>query len=330
MKNRKVIEELYISYIKQRKDALSLISSDEDKIREIDDFLASVNTESEDLKIFSPHNVDELYEGKINEDKQIKEELLNEISVQRQLVDELSLRIDQFKQMLDEEPDDDVVKAVEEAPSEDFEDLKSFVVDFQEKERQHIASELHDTAVQNLVHLIHSLELSSLFIDQDPVRAKLELEGCIKSTKAIIEDIRVTIFNLRPMSFDDLGFDNALEEFIKNMKLQYPDVTIEYTLDNFNSSTVVNISIFRIIQECVVNSLRHSQSTNLLLNVKVVDGNSCKIVIRDSGIGFDYNDKKNNHFGLSIIEERVKLLSGTLDIDSVKGEGTTVTIVIPL
>ena len=77
---------------------------------------------------------------------------------------------------------------------EEEKDLSNLMaLSIQEEDRQRIARELHDTSLQNLAHLIHKIELSSLYIDQDPVRAKLELSAVNKNLREIIEEIRCTI-----------------------------------------------------------------------------------------------------------------------------------------
>ena len=89
--------------------------------------------------------------------------------------------------------------------------MKQFsVLDVQEKERQRIARDLHDTSLQNLTHLVHKVELSSLYIDRDPVKAKLELATIEVGLRKVIDDIRNRIYDLRPMSFDDLGLRKTL------------------------------------------------------------------------------------------------------------------------
>ena len=75
-----------------------------------------------------------------------------------------------------------------------------------ETERKRIVSELHDTSLQDIAHFVHMIELASLYIDKDPARAKMELNSVSKGLHNVIEDIRSTIFNLRPMTFDDLFF----------------------------------------------------------------------------------------------------------------------------
>ena len=89
--------------------------------------------------------------------------------------------------------------------------MKQFsVLDVQEKERQRIARDLHDSSLQNLTHLVHKVELSSLYIDRDPVKAKLELATIEAGLRKVIDDIRNRIYDLRPMTFDDLGLRQTL------------------------------------------------------------------------------------------------------------------------
>ena len=90
--------------------------------------------------------------------------------------------------------------------------------DSQELERKRIASELHDTSLQDLTHIIYQIELSELYIDLDPTKAKLELEDISNQLRKVIQDIRNTIFDLRPMSFDDLGLEEAINQYILFIK----------------------------------------------------------------------------------------------------------------
>ena len=102
------------------------------------------------------------------------------------------------------------------------------MIEMLETERKRIVSELHDTSLQNIAHFVHMIELASLYIDKDPARAKMELNSVSKGLHNVIEDIRSTIFNLRPMTFDDLGlkasferlldFLNADKDYIKKKK----------------------------------------------------------------------------------------------------------------
>ena len=335
MNNRELIEDLYHSFLEKRKEIFDTIHDDEKKIEEIDKFLNSISVLDEDYSIFSPYKADEISDGQVSEKKEEKEQLLLEIDTHYQLVEEIDSRISQFKEVLnseitEESNDSNLVSS--EPILTDFDNEETIglsIIDIQEKERQRIANDLHDTTVQNLVHLIHSLELSSKFIDQDPLRAKLEIEACSKTLRSTIDGIRETIFNLRPMSFNDLGFKKCIDDFMNNMKIHNPSVKFEIEVDDIGNNYELNIIIFRIIQECVTNSLKHSKSEDLTVKILKIDSN-CDIIVSDSGIGFSLDDTKSNHFGMAILKDRVKVVHGSIDIDSTTNVGTTVHIVIPL
>jgi two-component system sensor histidine kinase DegS len=207
------------------------------------------------------------------------------------------------------------------------------VIEIQEEERSRIARDLHDSSLQTLASLVHRLELASLYIDQDPIKAKLELAVIEKNMREIIDDVRNTIFNLRPMSFDDFGIKETLEKVIEFMNID-SKFEIITDIDNieFDSANpdnkVILISIYRIIQECILNSIKHSQGTLIKVNLKQKN-DLYEIIVEDDGIGFDIEEavKKNNHFGLSVVEERVQLLNGKIEITS--NNGTFIKVEIP-
>lgn len=216
--------------------------------------------------------------------------------------------------------------------------MKQFsVLDVQEKERQRIARDLHDTSLQDLTHLVHKVELSSLYIDQDPVKAKLELATVEIGLHKVIDDIRNRIFDLRPMTFDDFGFRDTLLnlfsvisqdgvfEIISDID-DIEDVICEQ-LPN-EKAKIFLIMIYRIIQECVYNAVEHSKGNQIKIILKQDDINFL-INIKDNGVGFDQGvvEKKEKHFGLSVVRERVFLLNGKINI--VTENGTSIFIEIP-
>lgn len=206
------------------------------------------------------------------------------------------------------------------------------ILNIQEEDRQRIARDLHDTSLQNLAHLVHKIELSSMYIDVDPVKAKLELALISKSLKSVIDEIRNTIFDLRPMSFDDLGLKPAFEEMIE--KINEANIfQIEADIDNVScENDLILATIFRVVQECFINIKKHSKADKIIFSCKKKD-NLCIIDIEDNGAGFtkeEIEDKKNKHFGISVMEERVNLLGGQISIDSEKEKGTHIHIEISL
>ena len=127
------------------------------------------------------------------------------------------------------------------------------------------------------------------------------------------------------------GLLPAVEKLVKNasvaskLTIEVQDFGLEDRLDN-----LLEITIFRIIQELVTNIIKHSQATSA--NISITNHqDSLSIIIEDNGIGFDM--KKIQHkdgMGLSSIEKRVEHLEGTLEVDSTEGNGTTILIDIPL
>ena len=203
------------------------------------------------------------------------------------------------------------------------------ILKLQEEDRQRIAMELHDTSLQKLAHVMHQVELASLYMDEDILKSRLELADVKRNIKIVIEEIRNTIFDLRPMSFDDLGMEETILRYIdyinKNHLFQ-----IHADIKNFDSdSHFTLLNIYRIIQECVSNAIKHSGGNEIYLKCFTKDS-ICHIEIEDNGNGFveDKRDEKK-HFGLSVVKDRVMLMNGEIEIHSLD-RGTKITVEIPL
>ena len=212
------------------------------------------------------------------------------------------------------------------------------MLEAQELERQRIARDLHDSTVQNLTNCVHKLEYISKIIDTDPERSKMELIMLEKNTRTVINEMREIIYNLRPMSFEDIGIDVTIErelihlENIGNIKINY---TVNGKADD-NIKPVISLTIFRIVQEACNNAIKHSKASSIdvVLNY---NSNNIELSISDDGVGFDLDlydnnnpDDINSGFGLSMMKERVFLLSGKFNIKSSKNKGTIINVVVPL
>lgn len=144
------------------------------------------------------------------------------------------------------------------------------ILDIQEKERQRIARDLHDSSLQNLSHLLHNVELSSLYVDEDPVKAKLELAVVNSRLKSIIQEIRDTIFDLRPMTFDDLGLKEAFERLVYKLR-ESSKFNITYNIEDIGcNNSLILMTIFRIIEECLNNAIKHSRGSKINFELKKI------------------------------------------------------------
>lgn len=322
-----VLKELYDNIFNTREEIQDIIQNNLNRLEEISVFLNSVEqSETVDYKVFSPRSIENIHKDKIIEYKAEKEKLQNSNNYYYEKLKVYEKQLADIKQLIKTTSNDKKYKNLT-------------ILDIQEKERIRIARELHDSSLQNLTHIIHEIELSSKFIDQDPIRAKLELISCSQNLKHTIDEIRDTIFNLRPMSFDDLGFRQCIENFVDVCKKQSKDLQIEYKIDdidiiNKEETNLYLVTLYRVIQEAMFNSLKHSEAKKLTLLIRD-DGNKLLVDVIDNGKGFLVDnivkdmDNKEKHFGLSIMKERIYLLNGSVKIDSQINVGTTVKIAVP-
>ena len=293
------------------------ITANELKIKEASYFADSIlNKDDENTRLFSPRSTEDVCKKELSRTKQeiVSYELENK-------------RLNQEKKVIQSK-----IERIEFIFSREE---KSFhnALNLQEEDRARIARDLHDISLQNVTHLIHKIELASMYIDKDSLRAKLELSVVNKNIKTIINEMRNIIFDLRPMSFDDLGLKAALERLLAviNTNNMYE---IETDIDEISCETdIILVSIYRTVNECITNIKKHADATKIIFSCKRID-NNCNIVIEDNGKGFTIEEaeqkKKDKHFGISLINERIELLDGTFEINSIPNVGTKIIINIPL
>jgi len=210
------------------------------------------------------------------------------------------------------------------------------ILEAQEVERQRIARDLHDTTVQNLTSMVHKAELCIKLIDIDTIRAKLELNTMSNTLKTVINDMRGIIYNLKPMTIEDLGLTITVQRYAnKMMDLNNIDINVEANEEPADILPVIKLTVFRVIQEACNNVIKHANASLINININYETDN-IKVIIKDNGVGFNSeklllnNSEQTSSFGLSIMKERISLLSGTLEIQSEKGKGTAIIINVPL
>lgn len=320
-----ILLDLKKSFLDDKKELQDKIVEVETEIRQCKDFIESLNKKDEcDYNMFSPRSASRVYKDQVYEKKLEIEELEEKLRVYYRKLGNVTKKIDSLNDLnpdtLEVEKNEaaDIVEVVSE--SDDRVNDSSVFLKLQEADRQRIAAELHDSVLQNLSLVMHNLDLAEKFIDYDSVRAKLELESNRKIVKETIDDIRSTIFDLRPMQFDDFGFKKTLENQLEGYKSR-TSMDISYRIDDLDSKdNLVLLTIFRIVQELVINSIKHSKGNSL--SVQVLDeGSRIYIEESDDGIGISDEDfEKENHFGMKILKERVNMINGTFrKMDDVKG-----------
>lgn len=209
-------------------------------------------------------------------------------------------------------------------------ELNRKIFEIQEEERKRIARELHDSSLQELTHISHMLELLSLYIDDDIEKAKIELAIIRKELKSTINNIRNIVFDLRPTIIDDIGLKESFNVFFSWLK-DNTNFIYKIDIDEIENDSLLLINIYRIVVECVLNSVKHSEGSKIDVEIKKKEY-GIDIKVRDNGKGFNIEEiiEKKINYGISIIYERVRLLNGNIVYNSDKFNGTVINISIPL
>ncbi len=203
------------------------------------------------------------------------------------------------------------------------------VIEAQEEERKRVAREIHDGPAQSLANLVFRCEYIQKIIDDDLKQAKEELSELKGLIHNGVQNVRKVIYDLRPMSLDDLGLIPTLKKYINKFEKQTDlevDLKIKGTKSSLSSS--FQITIFRLVQEALNNIYKHAQADSSKVCVKF-SKEQIKLLIIDDGRGFNKEEVSSDKFGLVSMRERCELVGGNIKIDSKKNRGTKVEITIP-
>jgi len=212
---------------------------------------------------------------------------------------------------------------------ERLQSLARGLVEVQERERYHIARELHDEAGQ----VLSTLKISLGRLEQEPdcpqrVRQRLgELKGL---ADGVLEELHRLARDLRPVALDHLGLVAALEQVVKNLNSEQLSVQFKVVgFEELRLSQDVTTSLYRIVQEALTNVVRYAQARNvgILLEWSM---DKVKVFVEDDGVGFEPGRvEEGDHLGLIGMRERAEMLGGSLTIESAPGMGTSVIVEVP-
>ena len=206
------------------------------------------------------------------------------------------------------------------------------IIKAQEDERLRVSREIHDGPAQEMANLIYQASICERLVDTRPEEAKAGLQELRRQIRTCLADVRQIIFDMRPMSLDDLGLVPALRQLVSKLeerKVLKTDFQVngkERALEKH-----VEVTLFRIIQEGLNNIHRHAGVSDGRLRL-LFSPNDLSILISDEGRGFDMEETEemrksgtgNGHFGILGMEERAKLIGASLNVISNPGEGTKI------
>lgn len=195
------------------------------------------------------------------------------------------------------------------------------MIEGQEIERERIAKDLHDS-LGGLLSTI-KLQFEQLSQSINSTRAKKEYRKSNELLDTAVEEVRSISRNLQPSALRNLGLIPAINDLINRVEGEHaPEVTFQHYDYPENVPTMVNLSIYRIIQEMLNNALKYSQAEEVLIQL-TKEGDEIVLLFEDDGVGFEIDNLKRKGMGLENIKSRVDYLKASLNIDSRVGEGTS-------
>jgi signal transduction histidine kinase len=214
-------------------------------------------------------------------------------------------------------------------------ELLQKLITSQEEERKRIAREFHDVIMQDLAATLIKVDLCRKYPDNITTE---KIDGIKNIIEKSIDDVYRIIKNLRPTILDDLGFEASVRWLLDHhleSKGVHCHVSIPNTINELNLDPQVEIQLFRIIQEAIINIARHAMPENVVV-ILAVKNNSLIIEIDDDGCGFDSEtvaqgrESHRGGFGLLGMKERASFLDWELQICSEPEVGTQIKLKVPL
>jgi len=213
---------------------------------------------------------------------------------------------------------------------------KNRIVDIEEDARKKLARDLHDGPTQSVAAIAMRLNFTRTLLKRNPGRVDDELEKIEELARKTTKEIRHMLFTLRPLVLETQGLAPALEQYVQ--KLRESDDSIEVILEAVRLTDRVSKDvqgvIFYLIEEAVNNARKHAQARHIWVRLHE-NAKELLAEVRDDGVGFEVQavqasyDKRGS-LGMINMNERAQLVNGTLAVASAPGQGTRVTLTMPL
>ena len=197
----------------------------------------------------------------------------------------------------------------------------------QEQERKRIAAELHDSLGQHLL-VIKNWAMIGLNTANGAAQAPEPLTEISATASQAIDEVRQVVYDLRPYQLDKIGLTNTLRFMIEKVGAAAGlDIQTEFGAIDELFSYDEQVTLYRIVQECVNNIVKHAQAAAARVAI-TPHGETVRVLIADNGRGFAVTHRQGSGFGLQGLHERVRILKGEMMIDSAPGNGTKIQITI--
>jgi len=208
-------------------------------------------------------------------------------------------------------------------------ELSGHLLKAQEEERKRISRELHDETGQALMVIRLYLEMLDAAVKTRSVKAKIgELLAVVDRT---IEGIRRIIGRLSPLVLQELGLVSAIRKEAKDLARNAGVKTQVEISDGFGRlDPVIETAVYRVVQESLHNVAKHAHAQNVEIQMDV-EGDTLQLTIADDGMGIHaVSNPLRPSFGMAGMQERIATLGGQMKVDSADGEGTKISVTVPV
>ncbi|MGD2057443.1 MAG: GAF domain-containing sensor histidine kinase [Anaerolineales bacterium] len=213
---------------------------------------------------------------------------------------------------------------------------KERISELQEESRKKLARDLHDGPIQTLAAITMRLNYARRLMERDPKDTREELITLETVARQTTREIRHMLFTMRPLILESQGLVAALFQLAEKVRETHnTNVLLEVHPEFSRSLDAARQGvIFYIAEEAVNNARKHAQASHVWLRLWETD-DECILQVEDDGVGFnvgavDANYEQLGSMGMVTMRERADLVDGTLRVESSEGEGTCVTLTVPL
>lgn len=214
--------------------------------------------------------------------------------------------------------------------------LVANIMQAHENELLRISLQLHDGPVQVMSNLVLRAEICQRMLDRDVEQSRTELASLKTAITNALQQGRGLIFDLRPMTLDDLGLVPTIRRYATQIS-ERAKIEVDVLVQNFETRLPnhYEVAVFRFIQEAMKNVEKHSQATQARIFLSTFE-ETLQIVVEDDGVGFHVEEavQSNNRrrsMGIASMRQRIEvMLRGEFGIESTIGQGTRVAATIPL
>lgn len=206
------------------------------------------------------------------------------------------------------------------------------IIEAQENERRTISRQIHDGPAQVLSNFILHTEIALRLFDTDQDQAREELNSLKAAATSTFSQVRDFIFDLRPMMLDDLGMVPTVRRYSEAFKEKTGlDINVVITGTERRLEPHREVLIFRAIQSLIRNVRDHAQATQVKIMLDMGE-HLVRASVEDDGRGFDpelISEEDAKKLSLPMLQERIEMVGGSLELESAAGEGTRIAFSIP-